>query len=156
MQARPDGDDWCDVTTSSLPTAHAVEWATVPSCGAVVLFAGTVRDHAEGRPGVTALEYEAYVEQARPRMHEVADELRRRWPQTGRVVILHRVGRLELSETAVVVVVSAPHRDAAFDAARYAIDAVKATVPIWKREEWSGGSAWGTGANDLESARGVR
>ncbi|MDQ1401898.1 MAG: molybdopterin synthase catalytic subunit [Actinomycetota bacterium] len=155
MQAAPTGHDWCDISTDVLPVDGALEWAVLPSCGAVVLFSGTVRDHAEGRTGVTGLEYEAYLEQARPRLNEVAAEIRRRWPETGRIALLHRVGRLVVTDAAVVVVVSAPHREAAFAAARYGIDAVKATVPIWKREEWEGGADWGTDAQHLESARGL-
>jgi molybdopterin synthase catalytic subunit len=93
------------------------------------------------------LTYEAYHEVALRKMQEVIDEARRRFPTLGRVGIVHRVGRLSLSESAVVVVVSAPHRPEAFDAARYCIDAVKQSVPIWKKEEWQAQSAWGTRAH---------
>ncbi len=68
--------------------------------------------------------------------------MRRRWPEVGRVALLHRTGVVALREPAVVVVVSSPHRDEAFAAARFAIDEVKATVPLWKQERWAGGSAW--------------
>ncbi len=128
---------------------EAQAWATVPSCGAVVTFAGTVRDHALGRAGVTELEYEAYEEEVEPRLRAIADDTLRRWPSVGRIAILHRTGRLELAETAVIIVVSAAHRDAAFDAARYCIDTVKSTVPIWKKETWAGGSAWGDDAQPI-------
>jgi molybdopterin synthase catalytic subunit len=120
-----------------------------------VLFSGTVRDHAEGRSGVQHLTYEAYEEQAVPKMAEITDELRRRWPTTGAVVMLHRTGRLDLGESSVVVVVSSPHRPEAFEAARYGIDALKAGVPIWKHEVWDGGSDWGTGAQTVTSAADV-
>lgn len=119
-----------------------LEWAVRPDCGAVVLFAGVVRDHAEGRPGVTALEYEAYEGEVEPRLAAIAAEARRRWPATGRLALLHRTGRLVVGETSVVVVASAPHRDDAFAAARWCIDTLKATVPIWKRETWAGGEDW--------------
>jgi molybdopterin synthase catalytic subunit len=119
-----------------------VAWAERPRCGAVVLFTGTVRDHAEGRPGVASLEYEAYEEEVCARLTAIAAEARRRWPVLGRVALLHRVGILAVGETAVLVVVSAPHRSEAFDAARFGIDTLKATVPIWKRETWEGGSDW--------------
>ena len=76
----------------------------------------------------------------------IADEARRRWPDLGRIALIHRVGRIELGESSVLCVVSAPHRPEAFVAARFAIDAVKASAPIWKHETWSGGSSWGTGA----------
>jgi len=108
-----------------------------------VLFTGTVRDHAEGRPGVTALEYEAYEEEVCPRLSAIVAEARRQWSTLGRVALLHRVGALAVGETSVLIVVSAPHRAEAFEAARYCIDTLKATVPIWKRETWEGGSDWG-------------
>jgi len=154
LRAPEDRDDWVALTSDPLKEAEASAWAVVPSCGGVVTFAGTVRDHAvdhggDRRDGVTALEYEAYEGPALERLASVAAEARRRWPGVGRIALLHRVGRLELCDTAVVVVVSAPHRDEAFDAARWAIDTLKATVPIWKREEWSGGAAWGTGAQPV-------
>jgi molybdopterin synthase catalytic subunit len=115
----------------------------------VVLFAGTVRDHSEGRSGVTELEYEAYEEQVEPRMEAIAAEARARWAGAGAVALLHRVGRLDVGEPSVVVVVSAPHRGEAFEAARFCIDTLKATVPIWKRERWDGGEEWGQCAHDL-------
>jgi molybdopterin synthase catalytic subunit len=112
----------------------------------VVVFAGTVRDHSEGRPSVTALEYEAYVRGAERAMWAVVADLRRRWPVLGRVALLHRTGVLAPTDVAVVTAVSAPHRREAFEAAEHAIDAVKADVPIWKHETWAGGAAWGLGA----------
>jgi molybdopterin synthase catalytic subunit len=83
----------------------------------------------------------------------IAADARRRWPGLGRVALLHRVGRLELGEVSVAVVVSAPHRGEAFEAARFAIDTLKETVPIWKRESWSGGSDWGTRAVPVGEVR---
>jgi molybdopterin synthase catalytic subunit len=143
----PPAADWLALSFEPLPVAEASAWAVIPSCGGVVSFTGTVRDHAEGRSGVTQLVYEAYEEQAVASLSAVAAEVRTRHPEVGRLAILHRVGTLEVTEAAVVVVVSAPHRDEAFAAARLAIDATKASVPIWKRESWSeGGEAWGTGA----------
>ena len=136
-----------------LPVADAAAWAVLPTCGAVVSFLGTVRDHAEGRAGVTLLEYEAYEERAKPRLAAVADAARARWPALGRLVLLHRVGALHLMEVSVVVVASAPHREEAFAAARWCIDAVKATVPVWKRETWAEGVDWGTCAHDVGVAR---
>ena len=148
---RPDGPDWLALTTGPLPVAESMAWAVVPDCGAVVVFAGTVRDHAEGRPGVVRLDYEAYEEQAAPRLASVAAGARVRWPSLGRVALLHRVGPLEVTDVAVVVAVSAPHRGEAFDAARWCIDSVKSTVPIWKKETWAEGSDWATGAEPVGS-----
>jgi molybdopterin synthase catalytic subunit len=101
-----------------------------------------VRDHAEGRPGVSELEYEAYEEEVVPRLVAIAAEARRRWPDLGRVAVLHRVGTLAVGETSVLIAASAPHRGEAFDAARFCIDTLKTTVPIWKRETWNGGTDW--------------
>jgi molybdopterin synthase catalytic subunit len=146
------GDTWLALTGDRLPLGAAVEWAIRPGCGAVVLFAGTVRDHSEGREGVSELEYEAYEEQVEPRLEAIEAEARARWDDVGAVgavALLHRVGRLEVGEPSVVVVVSAPHRGEAFEAARFCIDTLKATVPIWKRERWDGGEAWGQCAHDL-------
>ena len=144
---RPDGADWTGLTPAPLPVEEASSWAVVAGCGALVAFTGTVRDHAEGRTGVTQLEYEAYEEGAAARLGQVAAEARRRWPVIGRLVLLHRLGPLAVGDAAVLVVVSTPHRDDAFEAARWCIDTVKATVPIWKREAWDGGREdWGTGA----------
>lgn len=142
------------LTDQVLPVGAVYEWCLQPQCGAVVLFSGTVRDHAvdeqgEVRPGVTHLTYEAYDAQVVPAFESIEAELRRRWPQTGRVALLHRTGRLELMESSVLAAVSAPHRPEAFEAARFAIDALKASAPIWKHEVWAGGADWGTGAHDL-------
>ena len=138
----PAGDDWLALTVDPLPVDDALEWSNRPDCGAVVLFTGNVRDHSEGRAGVSSLLYEAYEEEVEPRLAAVAAHARREWPAVGRIVLWHRTGSLGLGETSVVVVVSAPHREEAFAAARFCIDTVKATVPIWKRETWSDGEAW--------------
>jgi molybdopterin synthase catalytic subunit len=140
------------LTDQSLPVGAVYDWCLQPQCGAVVLFSGTVRDHAVDeagamRPDVQFLTYEAYDEQVVPAFEAIERELRSRWPQTGRLALLHRTGRLELSESSVVAAVSAPHRPEAFEAARFAIDALKASAPIWKHEVWAGGADWGTGAH---------
>ena len=147
-------DDWIAICGGPLAAGDAIDWATVDRCGGVVTFTGTVRDHArsadgERRDGVTVLEYEAYEGPAVQRMTEIAGEARRRWPDLGRLALLHRVGRLALRDVAVIVAVSAPHRGEAFEAARWVIDTLKDAVPIWKKEEWSGGSDWGGDARPL-------
>ena len=86
----------------------------------------------------TASTYEAYEEEVEPRLAAIAAEARTRWPDVGRLVLLHRTGDLGVGESSVVVVASSPHRDTAFEAARFCIDTLKATVPIWKRETWDG------------------
>src|SRR3954447_24174731 len=122
MHVPATGDDWVGITADPLPVAEVYEWSVRPDCGAVVLFSGTVRDHAEGRSGVAHLTYEAYEEQVVPRLAAIAEEIRDRWPTTGRIALLHRTGRLELGTSSVVVAVSAPHRGEAFEAARFGID----------------------------------
>jgi len=146
----PDQRDWIGVTGQSLPVERALTWASEPSCGAVVTFSGTVRDHSDGRPGVTALEYEAYPEEAVRRLRRVAAAARNRWPMVGRLVLLHRVGVLGVGETSVTVVASTPHRAEAFAVAEYCIDTLKRSVPIWKRETWAGGTEWSTCSHDIE------
>jgi molybdopterin synthase catalytic subunit len=155
MQPPRDGDTWVGLGADRLPVGAATEWVVRPDCGAVALFVGTARDHADDREGVSALDYEAYEEQAVPRLALVADEVRARWPMVGRVTLLHRTGRLAVGDAAVVVAVSTPHRPEAFAAARFAIDAVKATVPIWKKETWAGGEAWGREGHELVTASDV-
>ncbi len=138
-----------ELCASSISAEAAVAWATRPDCGAVVSFLGTVRDNSEGREHVYALEYEAYEPYALDRMRELAAIAMERFAPLGRLALLHRTGRLEVGDVAVVVVASAPHRAAAFEAAKFCIDTLKETVPIWKREAWEGGSDWGLGAQEL-------
>jgi molybdopterin synthase catalytic subunit len=153
--AGPDGHDWIAVHDDALPVDALRRWVVLPHCGAVVVFCGTVRDRSDGRPGVTGLEYEAYVEQVVPRLAAVAGSARARWSEIGRLALVHRVGRLDVGDEAVVVAVSTPHRAAAFAAAEFCIDTLKQTVPIWKRETWSGGSDWGRCAHQIESTGGT-
>ena len=145
----PEGDTWLGLSAAPLPVAEATSWAVRPDCGGLVLFSGTARDHADGRPGVEKLEYEAYESQVVPRLQAVADEARARWPVLGRLALLHRVGVLEVGDSAVVVVATAPHREEAFAVARFCIDTLKRSVPIWKRETWSEGSSWGLEAQHI-------
>lgn len=149
MTLPPPGDDWVAFSAGSLPLDVLSTWPILPRCGALVLFSGTVRDHSEGRPGVMCLEYEAYVEVATGEMRRIVREMRARWQELGRVALLHRTGALVPTEPSVAIAVSAPHRPEAFDAARYGIDNLKARVPIWKREKWQDGEAWGLDAHPL-------
>ena len=109
-----------------------------PGCGAVVTFLGTVRD-LTGERVTVALDYEAYPGMAEKKLAEIEQEARARWP-VGEMVLVHRLGRLEVGEVSVAVAVSCPHRDQAFEACRHAIDRLKELVPIWKKENWADGA----------------
>lgn len=143
-------DSWVVLTPDELKIGEIYDWCLHRSGGAVVLFSGTARDHAEGRDDVSLLEYEAYEEHVEPRLDAIVDEMRRLWPDILRVVIAHRTGPLEIRESSVVVAVSSPHRPEAFEAARFGIDTLKATVPIWKREVWRDGEDWALAAQDIQ------
>ncbi len=145
--------NWISITQSPLSPDELSKWVVQTNCGAVVTFSGIVRDHSNSRDDVIALDYETVPELAERRMTDIVDEARKRWPTLGRVAIHHRIGRVELSVSTVIVAVSAPHRDVAFDAARYCIDALKSSVPMWKREVWEGGSAWSEEATPLGNVR---
>lgn len=125
---------------------HALaESVRSPRCGAVALFLGTVRELTGDRV-TTHLDYQAYPPMAEKKLAEVEAEVRRRWP-VGEVALVHRVGSLGVGEVSVAVAVSAPHRGDAFEACRFAIDTLKETVPIWKRENApDGASQWVEGA----------
>jgi len=111
--------------------------------GAIVIFDGFVRDHSKnGR--TLYLEYEAYEPMALAKIQEIAAHVHNQFP-IHRVAMVHRLGRLEIGETSVYIAVSAPHRAAAFDACHYAIDTLKRTVPIWKKEYFEDGSVWADG-----------
>ena len=113
--------------------------------GATVLFLGTVRDHSDGKEGVTHLEYEVFVERVEPKIREIVDEAATRWPILS-AIVEHRSGRVELREASVAVAVSCAHRSDAFEAARFVIDELKGRAPIWKKEFWPGGAEWSPGS----------
>ncbi len=104
-----------------------------------MLFLGTVREMTNGRR-TTALDYEAFVPMAESQLAAIEAEAHQRW-SLDRVAIVHRVGRLELGEISMAVAVSSPHRAQAFEAARYLIDTIKESVPIWKKENWHDGTS---------------
>ena len=151
-----DRADWLAITDAPLPVEVATSWVTPPASGAVVTFLGVARDHSVDRPGVRALAYEAYEEAVVRVLGEIAAAARGRWPVVERIALLHRTGELAVSDAAVVVAVSSPHRPEAFEAARFCIDTLKESAPIWKREDWDGGSDWGLDAHALRPVDEVR
>lgn len=132
------------ITRAPLDPAPLVALVQSPEMGAVVTFTGVVRNNFAGR-ATDHLEYEAYEPMAVAVLEQIAGELRAAWG-TGPIAIHHRVGRLAIGETAVVIVVAAPHRREAFAAAEAAMDRIKAVAPIWKREVWADGSSEWVGA----------
>jgi molybdopterin synthase catalytic subunit len=112
-----------------------------PGAGGIVIFSGVVRNETDGRP-VKFLEYEAHTAMAEAKIREIGAVIRARWTGVRRVAILHRIGRLEIGESSVLIAVSATHRGEAFEACRYAIDTLKRTVPVWKKEHFEDGEVW--------------
>jgi molybdopterin converting factor subunit 1 len=112
-----------------------------PGAGGIVIFSGVVRNETDGRP-VKFLEYEAHTAMAEAKIREIGAVIRARWTGVRRVAILHRIGRLEIGESSVLIAVSAAHRGEAFEACRYAIDTLKRTVPVWKKEHFEDGEVW--------------
>jgi MoaE-MoaD fusion protein len=133
-------EDVCELVRRPIRTEEIVAGLKAPEDGAVVVFDGIVRHESAGRRTLF-LEYEAYEPMALRKMREIGAELKKKFP-VHRVVIVHRLGRLEIGETSVLIAVSAPHRHAAFDACRFAIDTLKRTVPIWKKEHFADGAVW--------------
>jgi molybdopterin synthase catalytic subunit len=133
-------DDVIGLVRESINLQSLLEKPARPEDGAVVTFLGTVRDNARGHK-VLRLEYHAYEPMALKKLQEVAAEARDRFRITD-IAIVHRLGALEITDCSVAIAVSSPHRAAAFDACRYAIDTIKLVVPIWKKEYYEDGAAW--------------
>lgn len=130
------------LTTDPITAQMVIDAVSIGSAGAIVAFLGTVRDNSLGRE-VLYLEYDAYPGMTEKMMQKIADEIYEKWQiDRDRVAITHRTGRLEIGEVSVAIAVAAPHRKVAFEACQYAIDRLKQTVPIWKREVWKGGEEW--------------
>lgn len=123
-----------------LSVAECSAWVEDGSTGGTVLFVGTVRDNTKGRE-VIRLEFEAYEPMAISEMRKIAERAARQWP-VKRIAIHHRVGNLGIGDIAVIIGVSTPHRGEAFAACQFAIDTLKQTVPIWKKEIFADGEVW--------------
>jgi len=130
--------EWIDAAPLSLDAL--LREVGGPEMGGVVTFSGIVRDNARGE-AIDHLEYEAYAPMAEKEMRKIVDAVHERWPHV-RIAISHRVGRLAIGDAAVMIAAAAPHRAEAFEACRFAIDRLKATVPIWKKEFATSGSYW--------------
>ncbi|MGD1703239.1 molybdenum cofactor biosynthesis protein MoaE [Dapis sp. BLCC M229] len=140
------------ITIAPLSIEDIYALADNPANGAVVVMSGMVRNQTDGK-SVIALEYQAYQPMAIKVFEQIAAEIRSQWPDINTVVIHHRVGRLKIGEISVLVAIGCPHRSEAFEACRYAIDTLKHTAPIWKKEHWANGSSsWvSIGACEVES-----
>jgi molybdopterin synthase catalytic subunit len=136
-------EDRVELVRGAIDAAELASFVRAGRDGAIVTFDGFVRNESHGRE-TKYLEYEAYESMALAKMREIGEELHGRFA-IDRVAIVHRLGRLEIGETSVFIAVSAPHRGAAFDACRYAIDTLKKTVPIWKKEFFADGAVWADG-----------
>lgn len=133
------GGDLIELVREPIRIDALLEAVRHPGVGAVVLFLGTVRRHSRGRD-IDRLDYEAYEALARREMTRIAEQARDRWGV--RLALVHRLGALAVGEISVAVAAAAPHRREAFEAGRFAIDTLKQTVPIWKKEVWASGSEW--------------
>lgn len=133
-------NDLFALTREPIDTPGLVKHLLRQQDGAVVTFEGVVRDHSMGKP-VLYLDYEAYEPMAMKMLHQIGQEIHEKWP-IDRVGIIHRLGRLQIGETSVAIVITSAHRKPAFEACQYAIDRLKKIVPIWKREYFQDGAVW--------------
>jgi molybdopterin synthase catalytic subunit len=131
-------DYW--ITESPIEINDVLDRVKRREAGAISTFIGTVREFTNGRKTLY-LEYQAYKPMAEKKLAQIGEEIEKKWGNTSSA-IAHRVGRLDISETAVVIAVSTPHRKDAFAASSYAIERIKEIVPIWKKEHWEDGELW--------------
>jgi molybdopterin synthase catalytic subunit len=129
-----------EITHETIKAQEVIDNVRTSTCGAVVTFIGIVRDNSEGKR-VLYLEYDVYPAMAKKKLSEIVEEIQARWGSVN-IAIVHRVGRLEIGDTAIVIAVGSAHRLEAFQACQYAIDRIKEIVPIWKKEFYEDGSAW--------------
>ncbi len=135
--------DFYSVTRDVIQVAELSGQLRAAGDGAVVVFEGIVRNHSQGR-STRYLDYEAYEPMALRMMEEIGEETKRRF-LVDRIGIIHRIGRLEIGEASVAIIIASAHRAAAFDACSYAIDELKRKGPIWKKEHFEDGSGWARG-----------
>jgi len=128
------------VTDKPINFQELVDCVTDPEAGAIATFIGTTRNNNQGRK-VIALDYETYREMAEKELARLGEEAKKKW-QICRMAVVHRIGPVQITEPSVMIAVSAAHREAAFAACRFAIEEIKKTVPIWKKEVYEGGEIW--------------
>ena len=128
------------VTNQPIDLSELVRYVADAEAGAIVPFIGTTRNNNEGRK-VIALDYDGYPEMAEKELARIGAEAKNKWPIC-KMAIVHRLGPVQIGEASVIIVVSSAHRDAAFAASRFAIEEIKKTVPIWKKEVFEGGEVW--------------
>lgn len=152
MQSSPvaAAEDVYQLVREPIDARAVIKSLKAPEDGALVVFDGFVRNNFKGK-STLYLEYEAYEPMALAKMREIGAHIRAHFA-VHRLAMVHRLGRLEIGETSVLIAVSAAHRGAAFDACRYAIDALKRAVPIWKKEYFAGGAVWAEGEKPAQQA----
>lgn len=128
------------IVEEPIQVEEVIAKVTRREAGAITTFLGIVREWTRGRKTLY-LEYQAYKSMAVKMLAQIGKEIKEKWPET-EVAITHRIGRLDISEIAVVIAVSSPHRKAAYEANEYAIERIKQIVPIWKKEHWEDGETW--------------
>lgn len=129
-----------EITKESISIEAVVQKVVRREAGAITTFIGTVREITEGRRTLF-LDYEAYETMAVKKLEQIGAEISKHWPNA-KIAITHRIGRLEITDIAVVIAVSTPHRAESYEANRYAIERIKEIVPIWKKEHWEDGEEW--------------
>ena len=130
----------CWITTEPLEIEEVTKRVIRREAGAVNTFIGTVREFMKGKRTLF-LQYETYKKMAEKKLEQITKEIEQQWP-SAEVAIAHRIGRLEITDIAVIIAVSTPHRNDSYEASRYAIERIKEIVPIWKKEHWEDGEEW--------------
>ncbi|RDY71463.1 molybdenum cofactor biosynthesis protein MoaE [Halobacillus trueperi] len=130
----------CWITTEPLEIEEVTKRVIRREAGAVNTFIGTVREFTKGKRTLF-LQYETYKKMAEKKLEQITKEIEQQWP-SAEVAIAHRIGRLEITDIAVIIAVSTPHRNDSYEASRYAIERIKEIVPIWKKEHWEDGEEW--------------
>jgi molybdopterin synthase catalytic subunit len=134
------GNKLFEITNEPISIEAVIAHVVHPHAGAINTFIGTVRELTKGKKTLY-LEYQAYISMAEKKLEQIGEEINKEWPGT-RVAIAHRIGRLDITDVAVVIAVSTAHRADSYAASRYAIERIKEIVPIWKKEHWEDGESW--------------